>query len=81
MVSIMDSNGLPDAVRAQLDEGERGELASWVTLPPTPAWWPVAFGLWAAAFALVIGLLEDAAQAFAQLGLVLALFLIIAWDR
>ena len=81
MVSIMESNGLPDSVRAQLDEVERGELASWVTLPPTPAWWPVAFGLWAAAFALVIGLLEDAAQAFAQLGLVLTLFLMIAWDR
>ena len=77
----MESNSRPDSVRAQLDEIERGELASWVTLPPTPAWWPLAFGLWAGALALVIGLLEGAAQAFAQLGLVLTLGLVIGWDR
>lgn len=77
----MESNGQRDSVRAQLHEIERGELLSWVACPPTPAWWAVGFGLWAAAFALVIGLLDGAVQALAQLGLILILFLMIAWDR
>jgi hypothetical protein len=77
----MESNSHGESVRAQLEEMERGELAPWVTLPPTPAWWAVAFGLWAAGFALVVGLLEGAAQSLAQLALVLVLFAAIAWDR
>lgn len=60
---------------------KRGELASWVVYPPTPVWWAVGFGLWAATLALVIGLLDGAGQALAQLGLILTLFLMIAWDR
>ncbi len=60
---------------------ERGELVSWVVCPPTPAWWAPGFGLWAAALALAIGLLDGVVQSLAQLGLILILFLVIAWDR
>ena len=77
----MESNSHGESVRAQLDEMERGELAPWVIFPPTPAWWAVAFGVWAAGFALVVGLLEGTAQSFAQLALVLVLFGAIVWDR
>jgi len=80
MVSTMESSRNGD-IRAQLDEIERGELASWVTIPPTPPWWAPAFGLWAAAFALVVGLLDGAAQSLAQLVLVLVMLMTIAWDR
>ena len=77
----MESNGGPDSVRQQLHEIDRGEAASWVVYPPTPVWWSVSFGLWAATFALVVGLLDGAVQSFAQLGLVLLLVLVMAWDR
>src|SRR4051812_11939247 len=77
----MESDAHGESIRAQLDEIDRGELAPWVNLPPTPRWWPLAFGLWAAAFALVVGLLDGAGQAFAQLALVLVLFGMIPWDR
>ncbi len=77
----MESNGHRDSVREQLHEIERGELLSWVAYPPTPVWWAVGFGLWAAALALAIGLLDGAVQALAQLGMILTLFLMVAWDR
>ncbi|MFL6151028.1 MAG: hypothetical protein ACJ72B_01490 [Ornithinibacter sp.] len=77
----MESNGHGESVRAQLDEIQRGELAPWVTLPPTQAWWAIAFGGWAAGFTLVVGLLDGVVQSFAQLALVLVLFVLIAWDR
>ncbi|QNN51595.1 hypothetical protein [Nocardioides mesophilus] len=77
----MESNGDRDSLREQLREIERGELVSWVVYPPTPVWWTVGFGLWAAAFALVVGLLDGFVQSLAQLGLILAMFAAIAWDR
>lgn len=77
----MESNAHRESVHAQLDEIQRGELAPWVTVPPTPAWWAIAFGAWTAGFVLVVGLLDGAVQSFAQLGLVLVLFVMIAWDR
>jgi len=77
----MESNEHGESVRAQIDEIQRGELAPWVTFPPTPAWWAIAFGGWAACFTLVVGLLDGAVQSFAQLALVLVLFTMIAWDR
>ncbi len=77
----MESDGNADSVRQQLHEIDRGESASWVVYPATPVWWPVSFGLWAATFALVVGLLDGAVQSFAQLGLVLLLVLAMVWDR
>jgi hypothetical protein len=77
----METNRHPDPVQQQLHEMQRGETAAWVVYPPTPIWWAVGFGLWAAAFALVVGLLDGSAQALAQLGLVVTIALLMAWDR
>ncbi len=77
----METDGDRDSAREQLSEVVRGEAASWVVYPPTPVWWPVSFGLWAAASALAVGLLDGAARALAQLVLVLLALLAIAWDR
>lgn len=77
----MESDEQPDPVRDQLHVIEHGELASWVVYPATPVWWAPGFGLWAAALALVNGLLDGAGRPLAQLGLVLLLFLLVAWDR
>ncbi len=77
----METNGDPEATRRQLHEIERGEAASWINYPPTPVWWSVGFGVWAAAFALVVGLLEGSTRALAQVGLISAVALLIAWDR
>src|SRR3954451_3845347 len=70
-----------DSLQRQLHEIERGESASWVVYPPTPAWWPVAFGLWAAALTLTIGWLEGIAQALTQVSLVAVMGMAMAWDR
>ena len=77
----MESDENREAVLQQLHEIERGEAASWVVYPPTPRWWAVGYGLWAATFTLVVGLLDGATQALAQLGLVLAIGLMVGWDR
>ncbi len=77
----MESQSEHDSVRRQLHEIERGEAASWVVYPPTPAWWPVAYGIWAAAFALVVGLLEGGAKSLSQLGLICLVGVMAVWDR
>lgn len=80
-LSDMETDGPRHSLREQLHEIERGESASWVVYPPTPRWWAVAFGGWAATLALVIGLLDGAVQSMVQLALVLVLCLMVAWDR
>lgn len=77
----MESNGDRDTVREQLREVERGEVVSWVACPPMPFWWPLGFGVWAAALVLVVGLLDGAAQGGLTLALLLPMFGLIAWDR
>src|SRR4051812_11561793 len=77
----MESDDPRDSLRAQLDEIERGEQASWVVYPPTPLRWPVGFGCWAAAFTLVVGSLDGIVQALTELVLVLVLLAMMAWDR
>ena len=78
----MESDGgSRDSVHEQLREMERGETASWVVYPPTPVWWAVAYGLWAAAFAVVVGLLEGPAPPLSQLGLTLMVGVTAVWDR
>ena len=69
------------ALHEQIREIERGEAAAWVVYPPTPVWYPVGFGLWAATLALAIGLLEGFPQAAAQLGLIALMGALMAWDR
>lgn len=70
-----------DELNEQLHAIERGESASWVVYPPTPVWWAIGFGVWAAALALVIGLLDGAPQALVQAALVGVMLLVMAWDR
>ena len=77
----METNSNSDPLAEQLREIERGESASWVVYPPTPAWWPPAYGLWAAAVALAIGLLDGLPQALVQLGLILLMGGALVWDR
>jgi hypothetical protein len=80
-LSNMESNQDRESTQAQLHEIDRGEVASWVVYPPTPAWWPVFFGLWSAALVLVIGLLDGKTRSLTQLALVVVLLAFLAWDR
>lgn len=66
---------------AQLRETERGEAASWVTYPPSPWWWPLAFGAWTFLYVLALGLLDGVAQAGATFPLALVMVGVIAWER
>lgn len=70
-----------EALAAQLRESERGEAASWVTYPPSPWWWPLAFGAWTFAYVLAIGLLDGLPQAGATLALAMVMVGVIAWER
>lgn len=77
----MESSNGSNPLQEQLQEIERGESAAWVVYPPTPAWWAVGFGLWAATLTVVIGLLDGIAGSLALLGLVAVMFGVMAWDR
>ncbi|GAA5141147.1 hypothetical protein GCM10023340_02360 [Nocardioides marinquilinus] len=43
-----------DEIAAALREDERAAAAPWIDYPPTPAWYPVAGGLWFGAWAWII---------------------------
>jgi hypothetical protein len=77
----MATDGNGDGVHEQLRAMERGESASWIVYPPTPSWWPVAFGAWAAVFALVVGTLDGVPKSLAELGLVVLMAVAMGWDR
>jgi hypothetical protein len=77
----METNRPRNELQEQLHEIERGESASWVVYPPTPAWWAVGFGLWAAALTLTIGSLEGIVEALIELGLIVVMGGLMAWDR
>ncbi len=77
----METEGRPESVAEQLHEIERGEAASWVVYPPTPIWWPVGFGVWAATFTVAVGLLDGTTRGLAQLGLPALIGVAVAWDR
>ena len=77
----METNRPRNELQQQLHEIERGEYASWVVYPRTPAWWAVAFGLWAAALALTVGRLEGIVQALIELGLIAVMGGAMVWDR
>ena len=59
----METNRPHHELQQQLHEIERGENASWVVYPRTPAWWAIGFGLWAAALALTVGRLDGIVEA------------------
>jgi hypothetical protein len=77
----METNRPRNELQEQLHEIERGENASWVVYPRTPAWWAIGFGLWAAALTLTIGRLEGVVQALIELGLIAVMGGAMAWDR
>ena len=77
----METNRPRHELQEQLHEIERGESASWVVYPRTPLWWPIGFGVWAAVFALTLGLLDGVVQALIELGLVLVMCAAMVWDR
>ena len=51
----MESDDIRDALRA----ADRAEAAPWTDYPPTPWWYPVGFGLWAAALTIAFTILDD----------------------
>lgn len=77
----MENDHERDQLHEQLHEIERGESASWVVYPPTPAWWALGFGVWAGLLALAIGLLDGLVQALVQLLLVLVMGVFVGVDR
>ncbi|MEZ0577877.1 hypothetical protein [Nocardioides sp. MH1] len=75
----MESNA--DAADA-LRQAERAAAAPYIDYPPTPAWYPPATGLWAAAFCLATAIPSDDPTRAAALGLLVVLELgFVAWYR
>jgi hypothetical protein len=66
-----------DEVREALREADRAEAAPWTDYPPTPWWYPLATGVWAAALVLAIAELDPATPAL--LGLVAIELLFVRW--
>jgi hypothetical protein len=77
----METNRPRDELLQQLHEIERGESASWVVYPPTPAWWAVGFGAWAAVLTMTVGRLDGVVEAIVELGLIAVMGGAMAWDR
>jgi len=77
----MENDRAGQSLQQQLHEIERGESASWIVYPPTPWWWPVSFGLWAAVFTLVVSQLDGFVESISLLGLVALMGLAMVWDR
>jgi hypothetical protein len=77
IVAVMESN--PD-IAQELRQADRAAAAPYVDYPATPAWYPPATGLWAAAFCLSTAL--GSATRAAVLGLLVVLELGLAtWYR
>ncbi|WP_040590163.1 hypothetical protein [Sciscionella marina] len=75
----MESNRDAEEAPRQAD---RAAAAPYVDYPPTPAWYPPATGLWAAAFCLVTGIPSGSAlKAVALAVLVVAELGFVVWYR
>jgi hypothetical protein len=48
-----------DEVREVLGARDRSRVMRWTDYPPTPRWYPVAFGVWAAALTVAFTVLDD----------------------
>lgn len=75
----MESNH--DDLLAAQRAADRAEAAPWVEFPPTPAWYPVAFGTWAAALTATMAWLDGAWRTIAVFALVGLELAFIAWYR
>lgn len=59
-----------DEIRQALREADRAEAAPWIDYPPTPRWYPVAVGLWAALITLALTTLGQQLRVPAVLALI-----------
>lgn len=67
---------------AELRQADRAAAAPWIDYPATPAWYPVATGLWAALFCLTMAIPDESPKrALALLALVLIELAFVAWYR
>jgi len=48
-----------DEIRRALQEADRAEASPWIDYPPTPRWYPVAVGVWAALITLAFTELDE----------------------
>ena len=71
----MESNELRDSLR----QADRAEAAPWTDYPPTPRWYPIATGLWAAALTLAFTALEDGLRLLVLLALIGAELAFVRW--
>lgn len=70
------------ALRERVREADRAAAAPYVDYPASPGWYAPLFGLWAAAFVLVVGLVDNPAwRSGGLLVLALACGVIIGWQR
>jgi hypothetical protein len=77
MVSNMESNEIRDALRA----ADRAEAAPWIDYPPTPRWYPVATGVWAASLVLAFQIDQSFLRAMVVLALVGVELAFLGWYR
>lgn len=79
MLSNMESNR--DAAES-LRQADRAAAAPYVDYPPTPRWYPLATGLWAAVFCLAMALPDDRPlRGLAMVGLAVVEGAFIGWYR
>lgn len=75
----MESNR--DAAES-LRQADRAAAAPYIDYPPTPRWYPLATGLWAAVFCLAMAIPADSPlRALALLGLVVVELAFLMWYR
>jgi hypothetical protein len=78
MVSVMESFSDP---RQDLADAERAAAAPYVDYPKTPAWYPPAVGIWAAALVAIIGVDDHTVRSAGLVGLIVLEVLFLAWYR
>ena len=71
----MESNEIRETLRA----ADRAEAAPWLDYPPTPAWYPLAVGLWAAGITLVLGYLMDGWRIAGIVSLIAVEIVFLSW--
>jgi len=78
MVSVMESFSDP---RQDLADAERAAAAPYVDYPKTPAWYPPAVGVWAAALVAVLGVDGHTLRSAGLAVLIVVEVLFLAWYR
>ena len=71
----MESHEIRDSLR----QADRSEAAPWIDYPPTPRWYPIATGVWAAALTVAFTALEDGLRLLVLLALIGAELAFVRW--